>query len=579
MFEILLSPPQIRKVVEVYTKNLQDNLPSTSLQTTSARLLPNMAECIAKMPNKIDARHYLIMILNAIGDKFAALNQQYPNAVRLSKLYVRQSVDDSLGNYLADTDHLHWDEIDIFTATPIKTSNPRDRGADPVADNKVLFKNLINGLKDIFHQLKACRLGSSIRFNAEEVQVLIKLFREGAYVFRYYEIGKSVTKSNALELVAKHHIFSDKEEKDLLEAFVAVLEMDPTTSYEIFYDQIPTALDRAPQLSEILPKLIQKHKQMIRIERVFNTGGEKWFNDLGHSNVEEVHDWIRMYTFERLDDGSDLEKLALLNQLQERKVQLTRNRPIQAAVNGVIWPVKEFGFAVASLFCIKSSARVIIDVKKENLKTRVRLSQKYAAMPGFYMEPFVEIAIDGVQRVEEIVYRTRNSTFRALLYKYLNLHCEEFWILLLKNIEEPKYGRFFAQILEHFDSKPLRKVVDVERLIEISGHMGVVNGARHTAVINSILIMHSLCKFEGNREWLDKKDIIIWFKMVGKNLEAYLRSNTLPPHLRLAAGQASEQLMVIFTKFLEYHPADLDALFSLIDSVVSEDLSPTQRSK
>jgi transformation/transcription domain-associated protein len=64
--------------------------------------------------------------------------------------------------------------------------------------------------------------------------------------------------------------------------------------------------------------------------------------------------------------------------------------------------------------------------------------------------------------------------------------------------------------------------------------------------------------------------------MVGKNLEAHLRSNTLPPHLRLAAEQASEQLMVIFTKFLEYHPKDLDALFSLIDSVTNEDFSPTQ---
>jgi hypothetical protein len=572
----ILEPSQIRKIINVYTKNLRDNFPGTNLQTMSARLLLNMAECIAKMPNKVDARHYLIMILNAIGDKFAILNRQYPNAVKLSKLYAQQSINGIPDNYLADKNHLpDWDEIDIFTATPIKTSNPRDRGADPVADIKFLFKNLINGLKDIFHQLKACQLGSSIRFTVEEVQVLIKLFREGAYVFRYYEIGKSVTESNALELVAKRSISSTKEEKDLLEAFVAVLEMDPTTSYETFYDQIPIALDRFPQLSKILPKLIQKHKQMIRIERVFNTGVEKWFDDLNHSNVEEVHDWGQIYTFEKIDDGSDLEKLALLNQLQERKVQLTRNRPIQAALNGVIWHVKKFGFAVASRFCIKSSARVIIDVKKEVLKTRVRLSQKYAAMPGFYMEPFVEIAIDGVQRVEEMVHRTRNSTFRALLYKYLNLYCGEFWTLLLKKIEEPKYGRFFAQILENLDSGPLRKVVGVERLIEISGDMGVINGARHTAVINSILIMHSLCKFGEDREWMENKEITIWLKIVGKNLEAHLRYNTLPPHLRLAAEQASEQLMVILTKFLEYHPTDLDALFSLIDSVTNEDFSPT----
>jgi transformation/transcription domain-associated protein len=145
-----LKPPQIRKTVEVYTKNLQDNIPGTNFQTMSAKLLLNMAECIAKMPNKVDARYYLILFLNAIGNKFAAMKQQHSNAVKLSKLYAQLSIDVSPYNYLADKEPLpDWDEIDIFTATPIKTSNPLDRGADPVADNKFLFKNLINGLKDI----------------------------------------------------------------------------------------------------------------------------------------------------------------------------------------------------------------------------------------------------------------------------------------------------------------------------------------------------------------------------------------------------------------------------------------------
>jgi transformation/transcription domain-associated protein len=63
---------------------------------------------------------------------------------------------------------------------------------------------------------------------------------------------------------------------------------------------------------------------------------------------------------------------------------------------------------------------------------------------------------------------------------------------------------------------------------------------------------------------------------VGKNLELHLRTNTLPPNLRLAAEQASEQLMVIFTKFLEFHPRDLDALFSLINSVTAEEFKPSQ---
>ncbi|KAH6666821.1 hypothetical protein B0J14DRAFT_188953 [Halenospora varia] len=259
-----LEPHQIRKTVEVYTKNLQDSFPGTSFQTMSAKLLLNMADCIAKMPNKADSRHYLIMILNAIGDKFAAMNRQYPNAVKLSKLSAQQSIDAAPDNYLGDKDHPpDWDEIDIFTAMPIKTSNPRDRGlVDPVADNKFLFKNLMNGLKNLFYQLKACNVGPQIDpsnapahwqevsygFSAEEVQVITKLFREGAYVFRYYEIEKPASESqysSPVEFMANHYmISSSKEEKDLLETFATVFHcIDPATFHEVFHEEIPKLYD------------------------------------------------------------------------------------------------------------------------------------------------------------------------------------------------------------------------------------------------------------------------------------------------------------------------------------------------
>lgn len=258
-----LSPEQIRKTVEVYTKNLQDNFPGTSFQTMSAKLLLNMAECIAKMPNKVDARHYLLMILNAIGDKFAAMNKQYPNAVKLSKLYAQQAADQVQETYLADKEHRpEWDETDIFTAMPIKTSNPRDRGADPVADNKFLFKNLMNGLKNTFYQLRMCNAALPIDpqnapphwndvsygFSAEEVKIIVKLFREGAYVFRYYEIGKPAAESqyaSPVEYMANFYmVSSSKEEKDLLETFATVFHcIDPATFHEVFQQEIPRLYD------------------------------------------------------------------------------------------------------------------------------------------------------------------------------------------------------------------------------------------------------------------------------------------------------------------------------------------------
>ncbi|KAI0472046.1 FAT domain-containing protein [Xylariaceae sp. FL0804] len=254
-----LSPEQIRKTVEVYTKNLQDNFPGTSFQTMSAKLLLNMAECIAKMQNKVDARHYLLMILDAIGDKFAAMNRQYPNAVKLSKLYSQQPSEQTPATYLADKEHRpEWDETDIFMAMPIKTSNPRERGADPVADNKFLFKNLMNGLKNTFYQLRICNASFQIDplnapqhwqevsygFTAEEVKVIVKLLREGAYVFRYYEIEKPAAESqytSPVEYMANFYmVSSSKEEKDLLETFATVFHcIDPATFHEVFQQEIP----------------------------------------------------------------------------------------------------------------------------------------------------------------------------------------------------------------------------------------------------------------------------------------------------------------------------------------------------
>ncbi|KAK4997496.1 transcription-associated protein 1, partial [Elasticomyces elasticus] len=257
-----LTSNQIRKTVVVYTRNLHDDYPGTSFQTMSAKLLINMAECMAKVENKQDARHFLIMVLNAIGDKFASMNRHYHNAVKTSAQNVDQTIDATPENYLADKDQPpDWDEFDIFTATPINISNPRERGSDPVADNKFLFKNLLHGLKTLFYQLRASNpdnIGEEIDqavvpanwqevsfgYSAEEVNVLIKLLREGAGVFRYYHLEKPSTDTQAtspVEFLAQHHMMSSgKEEKDLLETFATIFHhIDPATFHEIFQSEIP----------------------------------------------------------------------------------------------------------------------------------------------------------------------------------------------------------------------------------------------------------------------------------------------------------------------------------------------------
>lgn len=270
-----LSREQIRRTVEVYTKNLHDAFPGTSFQTMSAKLLLNMAECISKLEPKEDARYFLIMILNAIGDKFAAMNRQYHNAVKLSAHYSQPSIDALPENHMAEKEHPpDWDEVDIFNATPIKTSNPRDRSSDPIADNKFLFKNLLLGLKNLFYQLRVCNPAKireevdasnassnwhevSYGYNAEEVEVLTKLFREGAQVFRYYGTEKSNTESSNMtpgELLTNQQMYqSGKEEKELLETFATVFHhIDPATFHEVFSSEIPHLYDMMFEHSALL---------------------------------------------------------------------------------------------------------------------------------------------------------------------------------------------------------------------------------------------------------------------------------------------------------------------------------------
>lgn len=256
-----LSRDQIRRTVEVYTKNLHDDFPGTSFQTMSAKLLLNMAERISKLEDKREARYFLIMILDAIGDKCAAMNHQFNNAVKVSRAFKeRKDAEPSAENYLAEKDQPpDWDDIDIFSASPIKTSSPRDRGSDPVSDNIFLFKNLIGGLKNIFHQLKNCNPDDiqvdpnsvpinwsevSYGYNAEEVRVIKKLFHEGARVFRFYGVDQSppeINYSSPFDFLASQYTAPmSREEKELLESFGTVFHcIDTATFHEVFHSEIP----------------------------------------------------------------------------------------------------------------------------------------------------------------------------------------------------------------------------------------------------------------------------------------------------------------------------------------------------
>lgn len=274
-----LTPPQIRRTIDLFSKNMLDDFPGTSFQTMSAKLLLNMAECISNLENKADGRHFLIMILSSIADKFASLNREYSNALKLTKRSDQHETDIFVEKPVASMEEVpDWDETDIFTATPIKTSIPRDPMASPVDDNKFLFKNLMTGLRAMIHKLKACNpedpaiepanappnwADMSFGYQAEEVKVITKLFCEGARVFRYYKLEQPAPEthySSPVEYLANlYMVQSTKEEKDLLETFATTFHcIDPATFHEVFHSQIPLLYD-----------MIFEHTALLHIPQFF----------------------------------------------------------------------------------------------------------------------------------------------------------------------------------------------------------------------------------------------------------------------------------------------------------------------
>ncbi|KAH9831114.1 transformation/transcription domain-associated protein [Teratosphaeria destructans] len=291
-----LTPDQIHRVVTVYVGHLTGDdgveVPGTSYQTMSAKLLLNMAECMSKVENKKDARFLMMTVLNGIADKFAAMNRAYPNAVKLARqqLEAGSGLDAGPENFLAERDQKpDWDQTDLFSAMPIKALNPRDRANDAVTENQFLFRNLLHGLKTFFYTLKNTNpqkikdevdhanaplnwADLSYGFEAEEVEILIKLFREGAKCFQYYAPLDQSKESENIDSASNQSLASStassKVEKDLLETFATIFHhLDPATFHEIFTSRtsVPDQPGASESGIEFLYEQSFKHNALLHI--------------------------------------------------------------------------------------------------------------------------------------------------------------------------------------------------------------------------------------------------------------------------------------------------------------------------
>ncbi|KAK9721294.1 transcription-associated protein 1 [Basidiobolus ranarum] len=253
-----LTTAQISRAIYIYSRNLHDPTLPSSIQGICAKLLLNLIDCIISMPNKTEGRSLLIKILDTFTNKFCALNLSFPEVLKQFNKK-KSGASDSLSTN---------EDIDFDRLRPIPNMGvSNDSTNDPVKDGRFIFRSLISGLKTIMYGLRQCNPASSATtqdgqesnsvargFSQEEVNIFIRLLKEGVQCFDYYNIDNISAES--LPKVLDSRIGpSSKEEKDLLDQFANVfVQIDLAVFQEVFTSQMGFLFDQIlvnPSILEI----------------------------------------------------------------------------------------------------------------------------------------------------------------------------------------------------------------------------------------------------------------------------------------------------------------------------------------
>lgn len=274
-----LSASQLSRTIYIYSRNLHDATLAPSIQTMCGKLLLNLIDCIMKIPDKSEGRELLMRILDAFASKFEALNIQFSSCVKQYKKKNAPATKDS--DDMAqdnDNDDDDFTEIDFDRARSIHTASFLSEAAhDGIKDGRFLFKNLAIGLKPLFIGLRHCNPppppGQEINpqlyaqfargFSQDDVQLFVRLFREGLTCFEYYNVDnygpdgslpdysppeKEKSKDNwtigSTETCLKLTL-QQNGEKEVLDTFPIVFTLlDPAVFQELFASQIDFFYDR-----------------------------------------------------------------------------------------------------------------------------------------------------------------------------------------------------------------------------------------------------------------------------------------------------------------------------------------------
>ncbi|KAG1145231.1 hypothetical protein G6F37_006937 [Rhizopus arrhizus] len=268
-----LTPAQISRTIYIYSRNLHDPTLAPSIQTMCGKLLLNLIDCIMKIEDKVQGRALLIRILDAFANKFEALNIQFNACVKQYKKKKYSTVEDTSVSAMEQDDDL---DFDFDKARSIHTGVYIPEAAqDGIKDGRFLFKNLAVGLKPLFIGLRHCNppppLGQDIpgyssfarNFSYDDIQLFVRLFREGLQCFEYYNVDnyaadgsypdysppeEEKTKDNwtigSIESCLKLAI-QQNGEKELLDTFPIVFTiLEPAVFQELFASQIDFFFER-----------------------------------------------------------------------------------------------------------------------------------------------------------------------------------------------------------------------------------------------------------------------------------------------------------------------------------------------
>ncbi|KAI9276344.1 FAT domain-containing protein [Sporodiniella umbellata] len=260
-----LTPSQISRTIYIYSRNLHDPTLAPSIQTMCGKLLLNLIDCIMKIEDKVEGRALLMRILDAFSSKFEALNIQFNTCVKQYKK--KKNSDDVMDQS---------DDFDFDKARSIHNGVYIPEAAqDGIKDGRFLFKNLAVGLKPLFIGLRHCNPPPPIdqeipgyssfarNFSYEDIQLFVRLFREGLRCFEFYNVDnyaadgslpdytppeEESTKDNwtigSIESCLKLSI-QQNGEKEVLDTFPIVFTiLEPAVFQELFASQIDFFFER-----------------------------------------------------------------------------------------------------------------------------------------------------------------------------------------------------------------------------------------------------------------------------------------------------------------------------------------------